>query len=427
MRTRIRSTTAARCYARLPLADSVYWTSFADSAIRCAPLAGGGYVDTLYELAQGEPALGPRGVAIYSAAGRMYWANQGDNTIQGAPLAGGIVDKLYGPAQVVSLPGGVAVDPAAGRIYWANESDNTIRAAPLASGGTADAVYGPANGVSSPGAVAIDPAAGRIYWTNGDNTIRGAKLAGGGIVDILYRPADGVSGPSGVAIDPAAGRIYWANVLDNTIRGAPLDGRGTADILYGPADGVSGPAGVAIDPTDRIISIIHQSRRSALARWFSPEGRVINWLTNRGWLGRYPPGRIYWTNHNDNTIRGASLAGGGIVDILYSGSGRGVSWPQFLAVLRAPLGIGVPTISGGGSLGQLLRCSRGTWAAELLGSFLYRAPQSFRYQWALDGSDIGGATLTAYTPTTRGSYTCRVTATNQAGSTAQTSAAVAVS
>ncbi len=364
MRTRIRSTTAARCYARLPLADSVYWTSFADSAIRCAPLAGGGYVDTLYELAQGEPALGPRGVAIYSAAGRMYWANQGDNTIQGAPLAGGIVDKLYGPAQVVSLPGGVAVDPAAGRIYWANESDNTIRAAPLASGGTADAVYGPANGVSSPGAVAIDPAAGRIYWTNGDNTIRGAKLAGGGIVDILYRPADGVSGPS---------------------------------------------------------------RRSALARWFSPEGRVINWLTNHGWLGRYPPGRIYWTNHNDNTIRGASLAGGGIVDILYSGSGRGVSWPQFLAVLRAPLGIGVPTISGGGSLGQLLRCSRGTWAAELLGSFLYRAPQSFRYQWALDGSDIGGATLTAYTPTTRGSYTCRVTATNQAGSTAQTSAAVAVS
>jgi hypothetical protein len=47
----------------------------------------------------------------------MYWANQGDNTIRGAPLAGGIIDKLYGPAQVVSLPGGVAIDPAAGRIY----------------------------------------------------------------------------------------------------------------------------------------------------------------------------------------------------------------------------------------------------------------------------------------------------------------------
>lgn len=329
---------------------------------------------------------------------------------------------------MVSLPGGVAIDPAAGRIYWANESDNTIQRAPLAGGGTVDAVYGPANGVRSPGALAIDPAAGRIYWTNGgDDTIRGAKLAGGGTVDTLYGPAHDVSGPSGVAIDPAAGRIYWANVLDNTIRGGPIAGRGIVDTLYGPAHGVSGPVGVAIDPTDRIIWIIHESRRSALSRWFSPEGRVINWLTNHGWLGRYPPGQIYWSNNNDNTIRGASLAGGGTVETLYSGSGRGVNWPNFLAVLRAPLGSGAPAISGGGSPGQPLRCSRGTWAADLLGSFLYRAPQSFRYQWALDGSDIGGATLAAYTPTAPGSYTCRVTATNQAGSTAQPSAAVAVS
>ena len=409
------------------MGDSIYWTSFGDSAIRCAPLAGGGYVDTLYELGQGEPALGPRGVAIHAAAGRMYWANQGDNTIRGASLAGGMVDNLYGPGQVVSLPGGVAIDPAAGRIYWANESDDLIRIAPLAGGGTADAVYGPANGVRSPGAVAIDPAAGRIYWTNnGDNTIRGAKLAGGGAVETLYRPADGVSGPTGVAIDPAAGRIYWANFVDNTIRGAALDGRGTADILYGPADGVNGPGGLAIDLTDRIIAIVDTSRRSALARWLSPAGRVIGWLTHNGRLGRYPPGRIYWTNHNDNTIRGASLAAGGSVDILYSGPARGVSLPQFVAVLRAPVGVGVPAISGAAALGQPLRCSRGAWAAEVLGSFLYHSPQSFRYQWALGGSDIGGATLAAYTPTTRGSHTCRVTAANQAGSTTQTSAAVAV-
>src|SRR5712692_6009077 len=108
------------------LADSVYWSNFADSAIRCAPLAGGGYVDTLYELFQG--AEGPRGVALYAAAGRIYWSNQGDNTIRCAPLAGGIDDRLYGPSGVVSLPGGVAIDPAAGQVYWANEVDNTIRA-----------------------------------------------------------------------------------------------------------------------------------------------------------------------------------------------------------------------------------------------------------------------------------------------------------
>jgi hypothetical protein len=104
-----------------------------------------------------------------------------------------------------------------------------------------------------------------------------------------------------------------------------------------------------------------------------------------------------------------------------------VYWPNFLALLRAPLGTGAPTISGGGSVGQPLRCSRGTWAADLLGSFLYRAPQSFRFQWTRNGAEIAGATLSAYTPTGPGSYTCRVTATNQAGSATQTSAAVTLS
>jgi hypothetical protein len=104
-----------------------------------------------------------------------------------------------------------------------------------------------------------------------------------------------------------------------------------------------------------------------------------------------------------------------------------VNGPGFLALLCVPLGAGAPAISGGGRLNQQLFCSRGAWAADLLGSYLYRAPQSFAYQWQLGGSDIGGATLSAYTPTAPGSYTCRVTATNAAGGTAQTSTAFAVS
>jgi DNA-binding beta-propeller fold protein YncE len=409
------------------VADSIYWTSFADGAIRVGALAGSGNVDTLYDLVQG--AAGPRGVAIDSAAGRIYWANQGDNRIRGAPLAGGTVDSLYGPGQVVALPGGVAIDPAAGQIYWTNESDNTIRGARLAGGGTANSLYdGPARGVNGPGGVAIDPAAGRIYWTNSeDNTIRGAPLAGG-TASPLYGAADGVNGPAGVAIDSVAGRIYWTNFLDSTIRGAPLAGGGPVDTLYRPADGVSGPIGVAVDPAPavRITPIINEPRPSTISGWLGTAGgRARNWLL--GWLGRSPAGRIYWANNGDNTIRGATLAGGGSVDALYSGSGRGVDWPRFIAVHRAPLGTGAPAITGGGQLGQRLSCSKGAWAADLVGSFLCRAPQSFAYQWALGPSDLSGATLAAYTPTAPGSYTCRVIATNRAGSTAQTSAAVAVS
>jgi PKD domain len=59
----------------------------------------------------------------------------------------------------------------------------------------------------------------------------------------------------------------------------------------------------------------------------------------------------------------------------------------------------------------------------VLGASLYRAPQSFAYQWALNGADIPGASSGTYIPSSPGSYTCRVTATNQAGSSSQTSSA----
>jgi hypothetical protein len=77
-------------------------------------------------------------------------------------------------------------------------------------------------------------------------------------------------------------------------------------------------------------------------------------------------------------------------------------------------------------VGSVLSCSQGAWAPDLLGSFLYRAPQGFAYQWSLGGADIAGATQNFHTAAAPGSYACRVTAKNQAGSTPQTSARLAV-
>ena len=427
------------------MADTVYWINTGDNTIRCAPLAGGGTVDTLYDSAQGvDLALG---IVINPATGRIHWTNYGDSTIRGAPLAGnGTVDTLYDSAQGVTDPVKLAIDPAAKWLYWTgNYGNGEIRRAPLAGGGTVISLYDPAQGVFAPTGVAIDPAAGRIYWSDsGYGTLLGAPLAGGGNVNTLYGPAPGgawgppVYGPSGVAIDPAAaGRIYWSNYADGTIRGAPLGGGGTVDTLYGPGQGVVHPGGVAVDPPPAVPATIE---RSPLGGWLK---RAPNWaedLLSRFFPTRNPPGRIYWANADD-TIRGAPLAPGGQVDTLY-GSAQGVSSPSAVAVLRAPVGAGAPAVTwslmlpeqtfgglgfGGshsGPLGQRLSCSRGMWVADSVGSFLYRSPESFTYQWRLNGTDIGGATAANYTPTTTGSYSCRVTATNRAGSATQTSAAV---
>jgi DNA-binding beta-propeller fold protein YncE len=456
------------------MADTIYWTTPYDYEIRGAPLAGG-TVDTLYDSAQDVNL--PMGLAIDPTAGRIYWANYGDSTIRSAPLtAGGNADELYGPADGVSDPFGVAIDPAAGQIYWTNGEwstagvAGTIRRARLDGGGAVVDLYGVAQGVGRPLGVAIDRAAGRIYWANGaTGEIWRAPLTpgSGGPVGPLYGPPQ-VIGPQWLAIDPAAGRIYcshWNYPQDGRIRGAPLAGGGPVDTLYDSARGVSFPGGLAIDPNpagapERLE--VATVDRLDLGGWARGAWDRIRDVFSRDVFTPSPPARIYWGNGvtrtslqpgspHDKKIQSAPLAGTGPVDTLY-GPANWTGGPSALAVLRAPVGTGPPVISwalvlpdefsegmgggpggwqfGGGNsgpVGQRLSCSRGSWTPDLSSAFLYRAPQSFAYQWRLNGADIGGANAPQYTATAPGSYTCRVTASNQAGSAAQTSSAMTVS
>jgi hypothetical protein len=183
-----------------------------------------------------------------------------------------------------------------------------------------------------------------------------------------------------VTIDRASGRIFWTN-LDSTISYANIDGTGGGGQLNTSGGSQSGGIGMAIDPA---------------------------------------VGQIYWGNLGNDTISYANLdgtGGGGVLNI----TGASSSNPRFVAMLRAPSGIGAPQIAGGSTPESVLSCSGATWAPDLLESFLYRAPQSVAYQWTRDGAEVAGATDTSYTAYVAGDYRCRVTATNAAGSTSQTS------
>jgi hypothetical protein len=172
----------------------------------------------------------------------------------------------------------------------------------------------------------------------------------------------------------AADSIYWTNFSSGAIRVGGLGGSPAASDLF---TGESSPFGVAIDPAAN---------------------------------------RIYWAN--SSAIRVAGLGGSPAASNLFTGESN----PEFPALLRSPAGAGAPEVSGGGQLGQALSCSEGAWAPNLLGAFLFRAPRSFAYQWQLNGADIAGAAASTYTPGAPGSYACRVTASNQAGSASQASA-----
>ncbi len=368
-------------------ADRVYWGN-ANDTISYANLDGTGGGHEL-DLSGATPNR-MRGVAIDSATGRIYWANSGNNTISYANLDGtGGGNQLNISGATPNYPHGVAIDPGAGKIYWANDTGNTISYANLDGSGGGNELDLSGAHPDQPYGVAIDTAGGKIYWANvdvGNNTISYANLDGSGGGNELNLSGAHPDKPHGVAIDPTTGRIYWGN-LSNTISYANLDGSGGGNELNLAGAHPAGPLGVAVDPG---------------------------------------AGKVYWANLGGNTISYAKLdgsGGGNELDL----SGAHPTQPRFLALLRAPEGTGVPHVSGGSSAGSVLSCSRGAWAPDLLGSYLYRAPHTLAYRWSRDGGPIPGATHSSYTPDDAGDYRCRVTAANAAGSASQTSAPHAVS
>jgi hypothetical protein len=312
-------------------------------------------------------------VAIDLAAGKIYWADTTSGSIRVANLDGSGARDLYTGESEAS---GVAVDPSAGLIYWADAitGSGTIRVANLDGTGVARTLFARE---SYPVGVTIDPAGGKIYWGSYDTfTIRVGNLDGTGTPTTLFT---GENYPTQLAIDPGAGKLYWTNEFNGNVRVGSLTG-GVATSLY---TGEGDVGGVAIDPS---------------------------------------AGKIYWTNWNLGTIRVGSLNGSAPAQSLYTGQTN----PWFVVLLRAPLGTGAPQVSGTAVVGRTLTCGGEAWASDLLGGFLYRAPQSTTYQWTVGGVPVSGATASSLLVTAPGEYRCEAIATNAAGSTTQTSAPTTV-
>ncbi len=366
-------------------ADRVYWGGYGGSPekIAFANLDGSGGADLN---TAGATLNEPLGVTIDVVAGRVYWANDNAPKISFANLDGSGGGDLNTTGATTNPLAGIAIYPATGRIYWANYSPYKISFANLDGSGGGDLNTTGAT-VNDPFGVAVDPAAGRIYWTNKEaNTISFANLDGSGGGGDLSITGATLSLPVGVAVDPAAGKIYWANYSPaNKISFANLDGSGGGDLNTTGAT-VKGPEGVAIDAA---------------------------------------AGRVYWANLGPpDTISYANLDGSGGGDLAITGVT--VDGPAFPALLKTPGGTGAPVVTGGPKPGSPLSCSQGSWAPDLLGSFLYRVPQSFTYQWSRNGVAIAEATSSSIAASSVGNYRCQVTAQNQAGSATQSSAPLGI-
>jgi sugar lactone lactonase YvrE len=363
--------------------DRVYWTN--NVGISFVPVDGsaGGNLSITHI-----PGGTPVGMAIDLAGGKIYWAQFSGNKIGVANLDGSGDHSLPTGAASVSAPEGVALDFSTRRIYWANSGNSTISFANMDGTGVGGnvAIIGTAT-LSSPRGLAVDPDNKKLYWASqAASKISVANLDGTDSHD-LNTGAASTTNLIGAAVDPAGGRIYFTANQSNTIGFANLNGSGGGNLNTTGAT-VSGPLGLAVDPT---------------------------------------AGKVYWGNFgggSGNRISFANLDGSGGGDV--PNPGAIVSAPTFPVLLRAPVGAGAPSVSGGSAPGSVLSCSSGSWAPDLLAGFVFRSPSSIGFQWSRGGADIPGANASTITATDPGDYRCRASATNLGGSTSQTSAPLSV-
>ena len=341
----------------------MYWVNqSAPDKIAWANVDGSGGARSQYRRRPGQPAT-RSGDGRGCGKGLLDGPGGPANLVAFANLDGsGGGGTLNTAGATINGPNAAAVYPAAGKIYWANELGNRLSFANLNNTGGGDLTITGAT-VSVPIAPMVDPGSGRIYWANANptNVISFANLDGTGGANLNTTGAT-VANPHGVALDPVAGRIYWANVNAPAISYANLNGSGGGNLNTAGAT-VNVPVGVAIDPAAR---------------------------------------RIYWANQVGNRISFANLDGSGGGDL--NTPGATLSGSRSPVLLQAPSPAGAPQIAGAAKIGSALSCSAGSWAPDLLGSWLYRAPSGLAYSWSRNGANIPGASGGTYTAAARGSY-----------------------
>jgi DNA-binding beta-propeller fold protein YncE len=378
--------------ARAQAAETLYWDNYGAGAnpdnVASANIDGTG--GGLLNLGtQGLEA--PEGMAYDTVTNRLFVANEEGaiGQILAINVDGSGAAPFTAPGAPIAEPEGVTVDPTTRTIYWANnkKSEESIAWAKL--DGSAGGVLNTA-GTTLEGPccrLAIDPVGGRVYFPNSSGiSYLNVNNTGGGNLNLIGSTVE--PGGEGVVVDPVAGRLYFLGG-NGKIGFANLNGTGGGDVPTG--SGVfNSPWGLALDPSI---------------------------------------GRLYWGNEGNGKVGenafgfvGIDGAGGAGISIATAP----VANPQDPLIIKSPAAAGAPTLARNAKVRSQLTCSPGTWGADFAGSFVYRAPRTFAYQWTLNGAAVAGATANTLTATKAGQYSCVVTAANQAGTASQASAAAKI-
>jgi DNA-binding beta-propeller fold protein YncE len=370
---------------RAQAAETLYWDNYGGNPDNVAFANMDGTGGGLLNIGT-EELKSPEGMAYDTVTNLLFVANAaGTGQIRAINLDGSGAAPFTAPGAPIAEPEGVTVDPATRTIYWVNTKTGETSIAWAKLDGSVGGVLNTAGTtLESPCCrLAVDPVGGRVYFPNsGRISYANVNNTGGGDLNLSGSTVE--PGGEGLVVDPAAGRLYFLGG-NGKIGFANLNGTGGGDVPTGSAV-FNTPWGLALDPS-------------------------IN--------------RLYWGNEGNEEVRenafgfvGVDGAGGAGISI----AAAPVANPQDPVIIKSPTGAGAPALARDAKVRSQLTCSPGTWGADFAGSFVYRAPRTFAYQWTLNGAAVPGATANMLAATKAGQYACVVTAANQAGSGSQTSA-----
>lgn len=414
------------------------WNPDANQEVRAIALSGttvaaGGFFSSVGGVARSSLA------AIDAATGKPTSWNPGtDGAVNSLAVANGVVyagggfDHAGGAsrADLVALNGSTGAATA-----WNPSPDNAVVALAI-SGGTiyAGGFFTSIGGQSRGGIAALDTATGKATgwnpnadgWVDAVALLNGTIYAGG-----QFSTIGGTSRVDLAALDPTTGlATAWDPGPNGIVRALATSGStlyfggdfthvgpytrdhlaaiSAAGVMNAWNPSVNGPVyAVAVGGSTVYaggdFSSIGATPRAGLGAISAATGSAASWNpapTAVRALEADPDGSVYV----GGAFRTMDLA------------------PQqgFASFSLPPASSAAPAI-GALQVGQPTTCSKGSWSGS--------TPQTYTYVWLRDGAAIGAATAATYTPLAgdRGhELSCRVTATNVAGSASAVSASVLV-
>lgn len=286
-------------------------------------------------------------------------------------------------------PWGIAIDPSAKRLYIASYMGGKVVTGPASTGvlSEIDLEAHGANTLTRPDDLRFDSKTNRLYISEDGTGATDQQIDWistktsnlGGQLNLGTAEADVING---LAIDHSANsnRIYWSN-FNNTTTGSPVS---RVDLTGGT------------NP----ISMAHIDGQTS-----QPQSLALNESTHSLYLSI------------NNSIFRSVNDGGFPADALYTGQG----WVVGLAILKSPAVKTRPAIAAKVKKGKrTFTCTPATWEGDHGWASTYLAPQTIKTDILQNGSVVARGKST-YISNKKGTYTCRTTATNAAGTTVSTS------